>query len=133
MLTYFATSAAPGAEVQRFLVHLERAGGDEGAAIEAFNGNHHIEMASSSNRSSSSKKSAGLPKKSSFSASSVIVNVGDVGYKFRKQFDDGWYEGVVVKIRPGAGECYCESMPLLSTPLCSVSDHMMCSPMRCLY
>lgn len=32
------------------------------------------------------------------------VRVGDVGYTFRKEFDDGWFHGVVVEIRPGAGE-----------------------------
>lgn len=30
------------------------------------------------------------------------VPIGEVGYTFRKQFDDGWYTGEVVKIRPGA-------------------------------
>mmetsp|Transcript_22181 Transcript_22181/g.39047 ORF Transcript_22181/g.39047 Transcript_22181/m.39047 type:complete len:440 (+) Transcript_22181:108-1427(+) len=29
------------------------------------------------------------------------VNVGDVGYTFRKQFGDDWYTGKVVGIRPG--------------------------------
>ena len=32
------------------------------------------------------------------------VRVGDVGYTFRKEFNDGWFHGVVVEIRPGAGE-----------------------------
>ncbi len=32
------------------------------------------------------------------------IKVGDVGYTFRKEFDAGWFRGVVVKIRPGAGE-----------------------------
>ena len=31
-------------------------------------------------------------------------NIGQVGYTFRKQFEDGWYWGEVVKIRPGAGK-----------------------------
>ena len=30
------------------------------------------------------------------------TEIGEVGYVFRKQFDDGWYNGKVVKIRPGA-------------------------------
>lgn len=34
----------------------------------------------------------------------TVVSVGDVGYTFRKEFDDGWYTGKVVKIRSGAGE-----------------------------
>mmetsp|Transcript_34118 Transcript_34118/g.55700 ORF Transcript_34118/g.55700 Transcript_34118/m.55700 type:complete len:440 (+) Transcript_34118:100-1419(+) len=29
------------------------------------------------------------------------VNVGDVGYTFRKQFGDDWYTGKVVRIQPG--------------------------------
>lgn len=32
------------------------------------------------------------------------INVGDVGYTFRKQFEDGWYSGEVIKIRHGAGK-----------------------------
>ena len=34
----------------------------------------------------------------------VRVGVGNVGYTFRKEFNDGWFHGVVVEIRPGAGE-----------------------------
>ena len=34
----------------------------------------------------------------------AVINVGDVGYIFRKEFDDGWYIGKVVKIRSGASE-----------------------------
>ena len=30
--------------------------------------------------------------------------MGEVGYVFRKRFDDGWYNGEVVKIRPGAAK-----------------------------
>jgi hypothetical protein len=30
--------------------------------------------------------------------------IGDVGYTFRKRFDEGWFTGEVVKIRPGACE-----------------------------
>jgi len=30
------------------------------------------------------------------------VSVGDVGYTFRKKFNEGWFTGKVVKIRPGA-------------------------------
>ena len=36
-------------------------------------------------------------------ASSGHVEIGSVGYKFRKEFDDGWYEGEVMEIRHGAG------------------------------
>ena len=32
------------------------------------------------------------------------VQMGDVGYKFRKLFDAGWFEGKVIEIRPLAGE-----------------------------
>ena len=38
------------------------------------------------------------PRKSS-------VAVGDVGHIFYKEFETGFFTGVVVKIRPGAGEC----------------------------
>ena len=31
------------------------------------------------------------------------IDFGSVGYKFRKEFDDGWYEGEVTGIRYGAG------------------------------
>lgn len=30
------------------------------------------------------------------------VSIGDVGYTFRKRFDEGWFTGKVVRIRPGA-------------------------------
>jgi hypothetical protein len=30
------------------------------------------------------------------------INVGDVGYRFRKEFDSGWFNGKVVKILPHA-------------------------------
>ena len=30
--------------------------------------------------------------------------VGDIGYKFRKQFDDRWYSGEVIELRPGAAK-----------------------------
>lgn len=29
-----------------------------------------------------------------------VVNVGDIGYKFRKEFDSGWFTGTVIQIRP---------------------------------
>jgi len=34
----------------------------------------------------------------------LMIHVGDVGYTFRKEFNAGWFHGVVVEIRPGAGE-----------------------------
>jgi len=30
----------------------------------------------------------------------IVVNVGDIGYKFRKEFDSGWFTGTVKHIRP---------------------------------
>jgi len=30
--------------------------------------------------------------------------IGHVGYKFRKRFDQGWFDGEVIEIREGAGE-----------------------------
>ena len=32
------------------------------------------------------------------------ASIGEVGYVFRKQFDDGWYYGEVVKIRSGTAK-----------------------------
>ena len=32
------------------------------------------------------------------------LKIGDIGYKFRKKFDEGWFTGSVVSIRPGAGK-----------------------------
>ena len=34
----------------------------------------------------------------------MSAKIGDVGYTFRKQFNEGWFVGRVVKIRLGAGE-----------------------------
>ena len=42
--------------------------------------------------------------------------IGDVGYTFRKKFDEGWFEGTVAKIRKGAGELKsCTAVGLMST------------------
>lgn len=30
------------------------------------------------------------------------ANIGEVGYKFQKEFDDGWHHGTIVEIRPNA-------------------------------
>ena len=38
------------------------------------------------------------------STPSATIAVGDIGYKFRKKFDDGWYSGEVIEIRPGAAK-----------------------------
>lgn len=35
------------------------------------------------------------------------VQLGDVGYEFRKKFNSGWYSGKVVEVRPMAGELFC--------------------------
>ncbi|KAL3799873.1 hypothetical protein ACHAW5_004385 [Stephanodiscus triporus] len=83
---------------QRFLHYLKRAKGDEGIAIAALrqdNLDSKAEMGPSGStvvatNSSQSKKP------------SPIVNVGDIGYKFRKEFDSGWYSGTVVEIRQHA-------------------------------
>ncbi len=32
------------------------------------------------------------------------IELGDVGYEFRKKFDSGWYTGKVIEIKPLAGE-----------------------------
>mmetsp|Transcript_8812 Transcript_8812/g.14399 ORF Transcript_8812/g.14399 Transcript_8812/m.14399 type:complete len:247 (+) Transcript_8812:310-1050(+) len=37
---------------------------------------------------------------------SVTVELGDVGYEFRKKFDSGWYTGKVKEIRPLAANGY---------------------------
>jgi hypothetical protein len=31
-----------------------------------------------------------------------IINIGDFGYQFRKEFDSGWFNGKVVEILPRA-------------------------------
>ena len=43
-------------------------------------------------------------KKEEQKKSPPVVHVGDIGYKFRKLFVDGWYSGEVIEIRPGAGK-----------------------------
>ena len=43
-------------------------------------------------------------RKTKSTPATAAIAVGDVGYKFRKRFDGVWYEGRVVKIRPGARE-----------------------------
>eukprot|EP00584_Thalassiosira_punctigera_P006741 CAMPEP_0172541594 /NCGR_PEP_ID=MMETSP1067-20121228/12375_1 /TAXON_ID=265564 ORGANISM="Thalassiosira punctigera, Strain Tpunct2005C2" /NCGR_SAMPLE_ID=MMETSP1067 /ASSEMBLY_ACC=CAM_ASM_000444 /LENGTH=1391 /DNA_ID=CAMNT_0013327663 /DNA_START=90 /DNA_END=4262 /DNA_ORIENTATION=- len=65
------------------------------------------EKRSASPRPAKKKKkkgsSAGRGRGDNSSGTPPVINVGDVGYTFRKQFFDGWYIGKVVKIRPGAG------------------------------
>lgn len=34
------------------------------------------------------------------------VQIGEVGYTFQKYFEQGWFTGTVVEIRPGAGELW---------------------------
>lgn len=47
-------------------------------------------------------------KKRRHGGASIAVNdapqmqIGEVGYEFRKLFNQGWFQGKVVKIRPGA-------------------------------
>lgn len=53
----------------------------------------------------------------------AAINVGDVGYTFRKMFSDGvWYRGTVIKIRPGASELH---LRVLGDRL-SVHTHHVC-------
>lgn len=43
------------------------------------------------------------------------IGLGDVGYEFRKKFDEGWFTGTVTEILPVAGEALCSmrnSIPL---------------------
>ena len=42
----------------------------------------------------------GIPKEESDSSE---VELGSIGYKFRKLFDAGWFDGKVIEIRPLAG------------------------------
>jgi hypothetical protein len=53
-------------------------------------------------------------KKRACSSPDTSINIGDVGYTFRKQFHAGWFTGQVVKIRPGAGKV----IALMRLPLC---------------
>ena len=32
------------------------------------------------------------------------IELGKVGYRFRKQFNDGWYDGIVVKVLKRGGK-----------------------------
>ena len=48
---------------------------------------------------------SGNKKRRDGSASSAMNDapqIGEVGYEFRKLFNEGWFQGKVVKIRPGA-------------------------------
>jgi hypothetical protein len=47
---------------------------------------------------------AAAKKRNGPTTSEVRVGVGDVGHTFRKEFDIGWFRGIVVAIRPGAGK-----------------------------
>eukprot|EP00985_Skeletonema_marinoi_P012219 scaffold5861_cov127-Skeletonema_marinoi.AAC.1 len=62
-------------------------------------------IASSSLRSSSRPQrgtTAAAGKRGAIGRPKKEVSLGDVGYTFRKKFNEGWFTGKVVKIRPGA-------------------------------
>jgi hypothetical protein len=50
----------------------------------------------------SSTLSFSVTSTSTIQATNPKINVGDVGYQFRKEFDSGWFYGTVVEIRPHA-------------------------------
>ncbi len=88
---------------RRFLPFLKRANGDERIAMNDFRQNSKVDT---DRRSlGSNYLSQALTKSSQAIMLSSVVNVGDVGYKFRKEFHTGWYNGAVVEIRPYAGKC----------------------------
>ena len=57
-------------------------------------------------RKAATKKAAETKKKAVTrkAAKAKKPAVGDIGYKFRKKFDDGWYSGEVTELRPGAAK-----------------------------
>jgi hypothetical protein len=59
---------------------------------------------SSSRSSSSSSSSSDDVKLPTTRTGSAKVEVGEVGYEFRKEFSSGWFVGRVTEIRPLAGE-----------------------------
>jgi hypothetical protein len=88
---------------RRFLPFLKRANGDEGTAMHDFRQNSTIDA--DRKGWGSNDLSVALTKSSETTKPRSVVNVGDVGYKFRKEFHTGWYNGTVVEIRPHAGKC----------------------------
>lgn len=99
--------------VRRFLGYLEKANGDEGIAIDSFRKNSTNDVdrragpyqaRSTVDTTKSSEATRRAAPRGGGQKSSPVVNVGDVGYKFRKEFDSGWFSGTVVEIRPLAGK-----------------------------
>ncbi len=45
------------------------------------------------------------------------IEFGKVGYRFRKQFNDGWYDGIVVKVLKRGGEICLSWLSFLHTIL----------------
>ncbi len=39
------------------------------------------------------------------------IELGKVGYRFRKQFNDGWYDGIVVKVLKRGGKICLRRLP----------------------
>ena len=50
----------------------------------------------------SSTSPCAMTSKSTQQATNPKINVGDIGYRFLKEFDSGWYNGTVVEILPHA-------------------------------
>ena len=50
----------------------------------------------------SSTSPCAMTSKSTQQATNPKINIGDVGYRFLKEFDSGWYNGTVVEILPHA-------------------------------
>jgi hypothetical protein len=48
----------------------------------------------------SSTSPCAMTSKSLHGVNSSKINIGDVGYRFLKEFDSGWYNGTVVEILP---------------------------------
>jgi hypothetical protein len=127
--------AVPQIEVQsvrRFLGYLEKANGDERIAIDTFrkNSTNDVDRRPGGDQTGSTVATKKSPEAKK---SSPVVNVGDVGYKFRKEFDSGWYNGTVVEVRPHAGKCG-DSCETPSHPVCIyafVAHQLTCCNLFC--
>ena len=95
----FVLSYLSGDEYSKELV--ERFREIEGAKVAASGGGGAAAASLPVKEESKHDKDQGSSKEPEF---------GSVGYKFRKLFDVGWFEGKVIEIRPLAGECSCPDL-----------------------
>ena len=95
VLSYLSGDEYSKKLVERFRAYEAAKTGDSGASYNPLLLEKNQEPAKDDNKSDKEQRKPEEPA------------IGYVGYKFRKLFDAGWFEGKVIEIRPLAGKILC--------------------------